>query len=113
VVPPLTTTTLVFTTLTSAPDISIPAASCQLSIQGSPAPDATITVVLTTQIPLASVSVDYRFGSVERMFSMRTSGSGVASHPLTIQKEASGLEFTLTATVTTTDATCSTGFLVP
>lgn len=113
VIPPLTTTTLVFTTLTSAPNISVAAPSCQLSIQGSPAPEATITVALTSPIPLESISVDYRFGSVERMFAMRTSGSGTASHPLTIPKEAAGFEVSLTATLTTSHATCSTGFFVP
>ncbi|MGH9123790.1 MAG: hypothetical protein ACRDZ8_03560 [Acidimicrobiales bacterium] len=113
VIPPSTTTTLVFTTLTSAPDISMGAASCQLSVQGSPAPEATITVALTSPLPLASISVDYRFGSVERMFAMRTSGSGIATHPLTIPKEAAGFELSLTATLTTSHATCSTGFFVP
>ena len=113
VIPPATTTTLEFTTLTSAPNISVAPPACRLSVQGSTAPGATLTVVLTTRLPLASTTVDYRFGTTTRSFGMRTSGSGVASHALIVPKQAAGTTVTVTATLAQTHATCSTGFSVP
>jgi hypothetical protein len=74
---------------------------------------ATVTVVLTSELPNSSTDVDFRFAGVDHHFTMRTDGSGIASHALTVPKQAAGSEATLFATMLVTHATCSTGFFVP
>jgi hypothetical protein len=107
-----TTTFPQFPTLTNAPDISVAAPSCKLSLQGATVVNGSINLVLTSHLPLATVQVDYRFGAVDRRFTMKTDGNGLASHPLNLPKTAAGVPIQVTAVLQATNATCSTTFVV-
>ena len=120
---PTTTTILAATTtspgidpsITAPPDVTtrpIPAGACAGKMSNSsPAVLTTVNLLITSNLPSASITATEKFSGTTRVHHGKTDGNGAATVPISVGKSSAGLRVELAIVFDRALVACSTTYV--